>query len=87
MMLGATDGKQLWETLKNMRPELNKKNFHRVANDNIVKDLTEFEEKQVTYRALPIINFKLLKEFKVGVLYYKEGQRTDNEMYANTHGT
>jgi hypothetical protein len=87
MLLGAADGKELWDSLKNMRPELSKKNLSRVTNDNIVRDLVEFEEKQVThYQKLKVSKSQLLKEFKVGILYYKEGQRTDNEMYSNIHG-
>lgn len=57
--------------MKIVSPEISRQSLHRVKDSRIVNELILFEEKQI------------MKQFKIGVLYCKEGQNDEREMFSN----
>jgi len=57
--------------LKVINPDIGRQNIRRVKESRITQDLLQFEERQI------------MKQFKIGVLYCREGQSDEREMFSN----
>lgn len=68
---GIVGPKGLLKALVTEKPMLINTKFVRVKEPMLVNDLLEFEEKM------------MVKRYKFGVLYVKEGQEEENEMFGN----
>jgi len=57
--------------LKNQFENFHRKNFTKVTDPRLPQELLDFEQKQI------------ISKFKLGVLYYKDGQVDEDEMFSN----
>jgi RAP1 GTPase activating protein 1 len=67
-------GPSIQDILKAVRPSLNKQKIRMIKAPELVEDLQLLEERL------------MVKSYKFGVLFCKEGQTREEEMFSNVHG-
>eukprot|EP01114_Cavostelium_apophysatum_P006256 TRINITY_DN174_c0_g3_i2.p1 TRINITY_DN174_c0_g3~~TRINITY_DN174_c0_g3_i2.p1 ORF type:complete len:932 (+),score=249.00 TRINITY_DN174_c0_g3_i2:1540-4335(+) len=71
----AANQKDMMKYLKTVHPYLEKINFNEVTDTSLIQDLVEYESKFI------------IKKYKFGVLYVKDGQTDENDIFANVKGS
>lgn len=75
VILAAPNTKELFASLKNIKSHgIVRRNFTPVKNPQLCEDLLRFEITQSLFA------------YKVGVMYYKDEQDNENQMFNNLHG-
>jgi len=71
VILAASSQKELFESLRSVYPFVDKKILTEIVNPKFAEDLLSFEDTM------------MYTEFKFGVLYYRDGQTNEDEMFGN----
>ena len=71
------------QLLKKVAPTLQFATLREIKEREIMNDLITFEKRQVTIIIQIFINFKVTKQFKIGILYRRRGQKTEEELFDN----